>query len=116
MEITEIKKKIIEKIESGKSKSSRKKKPINLATLSAKMGLPEEEVLKLFNKQFPETTTVSEYSEEREQVEYEKPAEDYHARLSALEEENARLKNVQEDARNQPLEIRRGESGGLSCA
>ena len=32
MEITEIKKKIMAKIEDEKSKSSRRKKPINLAT------------------------------------------------------------------------------------
>ena len=89
------------KIESGKSESSLAKKPINLATLSAKMGLPKEDVLKLFNKQAPKTATASAVSEEYEELpKDEKPAEDNLARLSALEEENARLKAIQEGARN----------------
>ena len=98
MEISEIKQKIMAKIEGEKSKSSRKKKPINLATLSMKMGIPEEDVLKLFNKQSSPTATAPEAAEEYETSEYEKPSEDHHANLNALEEENARLKKAQEDA------------------
>ncbi len=100
MEIGEIKKKIMEKIEGGRLKSSRKKKSINLATLSAKMGIHEEDLLKLFNKRTTETATASSPLEEYDAPKDEEPVEDYNTRLDALEAENIRLKKIQEDSRN----------------
>ena len=83
--------KIMEKIESEKPKTSRKKKRLNLAALSAKMGKTEEDLLKLFNK-----TDV----EKAEYTPVEKPGKDYLLKLAALEAENARLKETHEEARS----------------
>jgi chromosome segregation ATPase len=94
MEVSEIKKKILERIESEKSKTSRKKKPLNLATLSARMGKPEEDLLKLFNKAATETIAAPFSSEEYA------AEEGYRTKLDALESENDRLKKIQEDARS----------------
>jgi len=84
MEITEIKNRIIEKIESEKAKPSRRKKRFDLATLSARMGKSEEEVARLFNIQSSSA---------------EKLPDDYRERLDILEEENLRLKTTQEHSR-----------------
>jgi chromosome segregation ATPase len=117
MEISEIKKKIMERIEKEKSKTSRKKKPLNLTTLSARMGKPEEDLLKLFNK--PTSQMITSPVPSQEDILSEKPAEPYHAtespvidaspdnasgdyreRLGALEEENIKLKDIRESALN----------------
>ena len=88
----------MEKIEGEKSKKSRKKKPMNLAALSAKMGRPEEDVLKIFNKSASGTATIIEDSEETLEAAAE-PGGEYSEKLQALEYENARLKKTQDDAR-----------------
>ena len=50
MEISEIRKKIIDKIKEGRAGSSGKKSGSGLYTLSAKMGLQEEDILKIFRE------------------------------------------------------------------
>ncbi|MDO8525187.1 MAG: hypothetical protein Q7S07_01705 [Candidatus Omnitrophota bacterium] len=104
MEISEIKNRIMEKIEEEKSRSSSRKKKMSLATLSAKMGRPKEDLLKLFNKAstgtVPDPLFTKEYSAD------EKLPNEKSARLSALEAENVRLKNTQEDARSKSDSLR----------
>ncbi|GEM_PF-3276742 len=100
MDVSEIKRKIIEKIEKEKSKSSRKKKALNLTTLSEKMGRPEDEVLRLFNQEAAHEEAGEPIMPPFEAYGIpEKPVKEYRSKLLSLEEENLKLKKIQEEAR-----------------
>lgn len=100
MDVIEIKKKIMDRIEKERSRSSRKKKILNLATLSEKMGRPEGEVLRLFNQDPLEEGADEPITPPFEAYGIpEKPVKEYRSKLLSLEEENLKLKKIQEEAR-----------------
>ncbi len=96
MEISEIKQKILKKIEGGGSKASKnKKKRLSLAALSEKMGKSEEELRKLFDSAATEVETAV-----LEESVPEEKQPDYQDRLRELEAQNSLLQKVREDSRS----------------
>ncbi|OGW84650.1 MAG: hypothetical protein A2987_02650 [Omnitrophica bacterium RIFCSPLOWO2_01_FULL_45_10] len=106
MEISEMRRKIIDKIKEEGRETAGKGKKVDLYSLSAKMGISEVDILKVFKKAPAEkeekegTGTTPEEGQEvktKKPVDdliIEKPAEEHQKKISNLEFENRSLKQL----------------------
>lgn len=96
MEISELKKKILEKIKEDGLTAAREEKPGGPPTLSSKMGLKDKDILKVFDKPaaIKGIKTESAILKVRSAIDYtalEKSLEEHRRKVAALEQENKKL-------------------------